>query len=247
LAIPAPVPAAARPRRVNSGTLAGTLNWSGYAETGTGFTAVKTTYRVPTVTPSSALVGSADWAGIGGINGDTTLVQAGTSGYTENGVVAYVAWTEILPAPAVNLPLTINPGDVIKVKIRELSTNRWSLKVVDVTTGAKGGRTVSYTSSHASAEVIHERPVVCNPSCGLLELTQTTNPVFDPGSYSTAPAGSAPSFVPLLQPETGGTLFDVVMVNDTQTALIATPSDADTDNDGFQVQDGSAIPPPPPS
>jgi hypothetical protein len=224
----------------------GSTNWSGYVETGTGFTAVTTTYRVPTVTPAAPFAASSDWAGIGGFS-DSSLVQAGTTGYTHGGAVSYYAWTELLPAPAVPLSMTINPGDVIKVKIRELSPNNWSMKVVDVTTGAKGGRTVAYTSSHSSAEVIHERPAACTSTCRLTQLAQTTNPVFDPSSYSTTPAGSLPHYVPLLQPQTGGALVDVAMFNDAQTAVIAAPSNADSDTDGFQIQDGNVVPPPPAS
>ena len=148
--------------------------------------------------------------------------------------------------PAVPLSLTIRPGDVIKTIVEENATNTWLLQVQDLTTGATASRTGSYVSSHSSAEVIHERPMVCNPTCSLAQLARTTNPVYDPAAFSTAPPG-APSWHKYFLTPAGATLYDIAMLNNAQTAVIAMPSNADTDQNGFQVADGSAQPPPPPS
>ncbi len=71
-------------------------------------------------------------------------------------------------------------------------------------------------------------------------------PVYDPAAYSTAQPG-APSWHKYFLTPAGAALFDVALLNDAQTAVIAMPSNADTDQNGFQVADGSAQPPPPPS
>jgi len=232
----------------NTGTLVGSTNWSGYAQTpptGTNYRAIKAKFKVPTVTTGPGNQYSSDWVGIGGFNtGD--LVQDGIEANNLNGTPQYRAWTEILPASEVPLSLVVHPGDVMKAIVKETTANTWVMKVKNLTTGASGSRTVSYSSSHSSAEVIHERPTICNPGCSLANLAQTTNPVYDPAFFSTAPPGT-PFWHNYFQTPAGATLYDIVMLNNAQTAIIATPSNADADQDGFQVADGNTQPPPPPS
>jgi hypothetical protein len=234
--------------RPNTGTLVGSTNWSGYAQTpptGTKYHAIKAKFRVPTVTTGPGNQYSSDWVGIGGFNtGD--LVQDGIEANNLNGTAQYRAWTEILPAPEVPLSLIVHPGDLIKAIVKETAANTWVMKVKNLTTGASGSRTVSYSSTRSSAEVIHERPTICNPGCSLAKLAKTTNPVYDPALFSTAPPGT-PSWRNYFQTPAGATLYDIVMLNDAQTKVIATPSNADADHDGFQVADGNTQPPPPPS
>jgi hypothetical protein len=232
----------------DTGTIVGSTNWSGYAQTpptGTGYRAIKAKFKVPTVTTGPGNQYSSDWVGIGGFNtGD--LVQDGIEANNLNGTAQYRAWTEILPAPEVPLSLVVHPGDVMKAIVKETSANTWVMKVKNLTTGASGSRTVTYASTHTSAEVIHERPTVCNPACSLADLAQTTNPVYDPALFSTAPPG-APTWRNFFQTPAGSTLYDILMLNNAQTAIIATPSNADADQDGFQVADGNTQPPPPSS
>ena len=234
--------------RSNTGTLIGSTNWSGYAQTpptATSYHAVKAKFVVPTVTTGPGNQFSSDWVGIGGFNtGD--LVQDGIEADNLNGTARYQAWTEILPASAVPLSLTIKPGDVIKAIVKETAANTWLMQVQDLTTGASASRTVTYASSHSSAEVIHERPVICNPGCSLAKLARTTNPVYDPAAFSTAPPGP-PSWRKYFLTPAGATVYDIAMFNNAGTAVIATPSNADADLDGFQVADGHTQPPPPPS
>lgn len=239
-----PIPGA----RPNTGTLVGSTNWSGYAQTpptGTGYHAIKAKFKVPTVTTGPGNQYSSDWVGIGGVNtGD--LVQDGIEADNLNGTPLYRAWTEILPASEVPLSLVVHPGDLMKAIVKETAANTWVMKVKNLTTGASGSRTVSYSSSHSSAEVIHERPTICNPGCSLADLAQTTNPVYDPAFFSTAPPGT-PAWHNYFLTPAGATLYDIVMLNNAQTAVIAAPSNADADHDGFQVADGNTQPPPPPT
>ena len=137
------------------------LNWSGYATTGSGITGVKSTFTVPTaglVPPGFA----ANWAGIGGYT-SSDLIQAGTS---EDPIEGYYAWYEILPASETQLTnctgdanCTVNPGDVVTVDIHNVGTNLWSVSVTDANHWS-WQQNISYASSESSAEWIFEAPTV---------------------------------------------------------------------------------------
>ena len=63
------------------------LNWSGYATSGSGITGVVSTFTVPSVSPAPPGF-AANWAGIGGYT-TSDLIQAGTS---EDPIEGYYAW-----------------------------------------------------------------------------------------------------------------------------------------------------------
>ena len=110
-------------------------------ESGTGYHAIKTKFKVPTVTTGPGNQYSSDWVGIGGFNtGD--LVQDGIEADNLNGTAHYLAWTEILPASEVPLSLVVHPGDVMKAIVKETAANTWVMKVKNLTTVAhqRGGR-----------------------------------------------------------------------------------------------------------
>jgi Peptidase A4 family len=232
---------------VRGATKSFALNWSGYAQSTTHrgtFNAVRSFWRVPTVsTSSSGDQYSSDWVGIGGFS-DNTLVQAGTEADNIGGTAKYDAWTEIIPAPAVVISgLVIKPGDKMEAVVKQTASGTWKMTVFDLTTGKSGGRTVKYKSSGKSAEAIHERPEVGGR---LAPLAKTSNVTIDPGSFSTAAPGTL-SWKPLLKTISGTTLNEIFMVNNSGTAVIASPSAADSDSDGFTVADGSTSPSPPAS
>jgi hypothetical protein len=138
------------------------LNWSGYATApGSGITAVKSTFTVPTVgvaPPGFA----ANWTGIGGYT-SSDLIQAGTS---EDELQGYYAWYEILPAgetPISNCTgdsaCTVNPGDVVTVDIHNVGTNLWSVSLSDAGHWS-WQQNITYTSTESSAEWIFEAPTV---------------------------------------------------------------------------------------
>jgi peptidase A4-like protein len=250
-ALHAPAPSKGSHFGPDTGTVEYSSNWSGYAQNDgatTGpFTGVKAKFVVPTVEIESGTQYSSDWVGIGGWNEDT-LVQDGIEADNLNGTAFYQAWTEILPAAEDPLTLTIHPGDVINASVREIATNTWKMTVKDKTTGIKASRTVSYDSSGASMEVITERPCIsdgCTSVNDLANLAQTTNETYLPANLTTSAPGPTAVYKPALTPISGQTLYDVSMVNNADTAVIATPSNANTQNDGFTVQDGSTVPPPP--
>lgn len=265
--IPAPLPSSPSlsplisPFTINTIKVKGSLNWSGYVQSAkTGiFTSVEDSWTVPTVsTTSSGTQVASDWVGIGGYNrGDSTLVQAGTLSDNMDGTAVYQAWYEILPADAVTLS-NVSPGDSITTLVQETSPGTWHLEVTDTTHAHDGGSvTVSYSSSGLSAEAIHERSTICDPTCSIGTLATTSNPTFDPGTVtSTFQATPQPLLVPAIQSEKTthsgvktkpDKVYEVVMVQSKPRSTLATPSAPDSDNDGFTVQDGSTAPAPPSS
>jgi hypothetical protein len=242
------------PERVSASTAKQryAYNWAGYAQSHgtTGpFTGARATFVVPTVSLGAGNQYSLDWTGVGGWD-ERTLVQAGIEADNLNGTPFYQAWTGILPAAQDPLPLTIDPGDSIKVTVREVAHNSWKMTVKDLTLGTKASRTVPYASSGASVETITERPCLKAPECttvsGLADLAQTSNETFDLAMFTTsAPGAHAAAYQPLLTSLAGETLYESEMINNLGTSIIATPSNADSDDDGFTVQDGSTVPPSP--
>ena len=144
------------------------LNWSGYAVTGTGITSVASTF----VVPSAGLVPpgfAATWAGIGGYN-TTDLIQAGTG---EDSLPTlplvgpqYFAWYELLPGAEVPLTncvgdasCTVTPGENVSVSISLISGTSWRIAMIDAGHWS-WSRGVTYQSSESSAEWILEAPSV---------------------------------------------------------------------------------------
>lgn len=225
----------------------GATNWSGYAQnsaTRGTFTAVKDTWRVPTVnTTLSGNQYSADWVGVDGFaNGN--LVQCGTEADNIGHKAVYDAWTEILPAPAVVITgLAIHPGDKVFAQVKETAVNSWLMQVKDLTTGKSGSRTVSYTAPATSTEVIHERPTV---NGSLATLAKTSKVTLDPGSYSTSAPGTTTVYHPLMSAASSATVYQIFMVN-AANKIIAAPSLPDSDSDGFALAYGATSPAPPAS
>src|SRR5215470_4241834 len=94
--------------------------WSGYAVTASApYSSASATWQVPSVlydgvpNPPYNEEAASHWIGIGG-DGDSTLIQLGTSGTVfTNGTTSYGAWYELYPAGAVGLSNPVKPGDII--------------------------------------------------------------------------------------------------------------------------------------
>jgi Peptidase A4 family len=229
-------------------TKVGSTNWSGYAQntaTSGTYTAVTDTWRVPTVnTTLSGNQYSSDWVGVDGFS-NGSLVQCGTEADHIGHTAVYDAWTEILPASEVVITgLAIHPGDKISALVMETKANTWLMQVKDLTTGKSGSKTVSYTTPETSAEVVHERPTVGG---SLATLAKTGKVTQDPGSYSTSAPGTATTYHPLMSPASAATVYQIFMVNNAGTKIIAAPSVPDSDSDGFAVAYGATSPAPPSS
>lgn len=204
-------------------------NWSGYAIPGSGFNSVTAKWTVTAAPPSQGATYSSEWVGIDGYN-NRSLIQTGTESDYSNGSAHYYAWWEILPAPETVIPsISVSPGDVMTASIAKVAGSSWTIKITDTTTGKSFTTTQKYRGPATSAEWIEEAPTVGGRVATLANYGQAT---FDPGTVN----GAAPNFT---ASESGA------MVQN--NAQVSTPSNPDTDTDGFNTAYGSTAPSPPSS
>jgi len=103
-------------------------NWSGYGINGGGnYTAMQGTWTVPAVSYQSYsgspdIEASSTWIGVGGQDGDETLIQIGTmQAASPDGETEYFAWYEVLPdteVPISRKQYPVKPGDTITATIQ---------------------------------------------------------------------------------------------------------------------------------
>lgn len=220
---------AARADRGSSAAGWSSSNWSGYAVTGSGFSAVTGSWNVPAVSRSHKATYSSNWVGIDGFN-NSNLIQTGTESDYYSGSAHYDAWWEILPAAETVIPsISVHPGDSMSATITKGSGSSWTITIKDVTSGVSFSTVQTYTGQQTSAEWIEEAPSVGGRIAPLANYGSAT---FDPGTVNGAN--------PHLVAADGG-----VMVQ--KGAQVSTPSNPDSDTDGFNVNYGSSQPSPPPS
>ncbi|WP_084272363.1 G1 family glutamic endopeptidase [Picrophilus oshimae] len=142
-------------------------NWAGYV-VATGFgspkpevTGVSGSWIVQNVNTSCSCTYSAQWVGIGGFfNGDSSLIQAGTTSQYDCGA-SFSAWYEILPAAETPINMTVYPGNIINVHIfLAKSPDLWYIYLNDTSENERFFKEVYYNSSMLSAEWIEERPEI---------------------------------------------------------------------------------------
>lgn len=202
-------------------------NWSGNAITGSTYNSVTARWIVPAAAPSHKSTFSSDWVGIDGFN-NSDLIQTGTESDYFNKSAHYDAWWEILPAAETVIPsITVKPGDTITASVTKVSGTTWQITITD---GSQSFTTrQTYTGPGASAEWIEEAPTVGGHIATLANYGQTT---FDPGTVNGGNPG--------LTASDGG-----VMVQ--KNSVVSTPSNPDSDTDGFNIAFGATAPAPPPS
>jgi hypothetical protein len=133
-------------------------NWSGYAATEGGYTGVRATWTVPDIGLSSPAGIDAAWVGIGGMRSQD-LIQAGTQRtILPNGATQTEAWVELLPRASETVPLTVDPGDTIRVSIDQQGPETWLIAFTNITRGKTYEVIKRYASSLSSAEWIEEAP-----------------------------------------------------------------------------------------
>ncbi len=161
------------PRVGNLGiTGSSSLDWAGYAVTGSGVTSVSGSWVQPTVTcPGTKLQQSAFWVGIDGFAAsDPTVEQVGTDADCTKKAKknpshpVHYAWFELYPAGLVVLPPAIYPvvpGDVLSGSV-QVSGSSYVITLVDA------GRWTFHTTQtpasqpqNSSAEWITEAPTLC--------------------------------------------------------------------------------------
>ena len=146
------------PIRVSTTTYAST-NWSGHLATDGNFTVVSGSWAVPTVTGNTGIESvDGTWIGIGGVTSND-LIQVGTlDQVAADGTVSSNIFYEILPAEAMVVDMPIKSGDVMSASVTETSLNQWLIVINDITNGNTFSKSLSYNSSHSSAEWIEEDP-----------------------------------------------------------------------------------------
>jgi hypothetical protein len=155
------------------------LNWSGYA-CETSLTApangvvtdVVGTWQVPFVTGSINAWSSA-WVGVDGYS-SSTVEQIGTdqdTAVSRRGVVSksYYAWYEMYPAGSRLISnFGVYPGNIITAEVKYSGSNRYLLKITNVSTGKTFQTTQGLASAkRSSAEWIMEAP---SSGSGILPL-----------------------------------------------------------------------------
>lgn len=205
--------------------LSPSLNWSGYALDAGPFSSVTGSFDVPSLAATDRSVNVSEWVGIDGAspsNGD--LIQAGVAErYRRFGGSSVYAWWEILPAAETRIGLAVEPGDTVTVVIAQLDPGRWSIRIVDETSGETFSTTQAYAGKALSADWIVEAP------------TDARNRVTTLGQYTPAVtfsrigwAGPATSFTPIEMKQDG--------------VSVSTPSPLNAAQSSFSVAYGDTAP-----
>jgi hypothetical protein len=134
-------------------------NWSGYADTGSGFTSVKGKWTQPSAKCGSKESLAAFWVGIDGYS-STTVEQDGTIILCDGGTASYYTWWELYPENDIQVVGdTVAPGDKITASVVR-SGDSYKLAVTDSTNTANSfSETETYSgAADSSAEWIAEAP-----------------------------------------------------------------------------------------
>jgi hypothetical protein len=151
-----------------------TNGWAGYVvrTDAVSFDEVAGNWVQPRVVCNRPGSSVALWVGLGGATSDSQkLEQIGTSAdCSQRALVSYSAWYQLYPAPPVELPLTIQPGDRITAKVA-VRANAVTVQLRDFTTGASFSTELQMRSPETdSAEWIVEAPSACFMTCTQLPL-----------------------------------------------------------------------------
>lgn len=166
-----------------------TNGWAGYVvrTAGRSFAEVSGSWVQPRVVCGRPGSSVAFWVGLGGASSDSlALEQVGTSAdCSERGLLAYSAWYQLFPAPPVELPLTIRPGDTVDARVA-VETGAVTIELRDVSSGASFSTALRMRSPETdSAEWIVEAPSACFTTCSQLPLAVFRRVVFADTSTTT--------------------------------------------------------------
>ena len=155
-------------------------NWSGYADTGSGYSKVTSSWTEPSVKCTSTTSLAAFWVGIDGFT-SSSVEQDGTIAECSGGKAYYWDWWEHYPANAVQTVHTIKPGDKFTSTVTRSGT-KYTVTVTDSTEKADSFTKTFTCSASAckdtSAEWIAEAPSGSNG----------VYPLSDFGTWSTSGA-----------------------------------------------------------
>jgi hypothetical protein len=133
-------------------------NWSGYADTGSGFSTVTGNWTEPSASCTSTESLAAFWVGIDGYSSDS-VEQDGTLIECYGGAAYYYTWWEMYPSNDIQVVGdTLRPGDSISASVVRSGTS-YTLKVTDSSrSGDSFSTTQSGSFADSSAEWIAEAP-----------------------------------------------------------------------------------------
>jgi hypothetical protein len=147
------------PGKIKGLTQVMSTNWSGYVDTGTGFTEVNGSWDEPSATCGATEAFAAFWVGIDGYN-SPTVEQDGTLIECYEGTQYQYTWWEMYPTTAVQIVgETVAAGDHIYAVVSR-SGSRYTLAVTDSTHSANSFTTTQTCTDcdNSSAEWIAEAP-----------------------------------------------------------------------------------------
>jgi hypothetical protein len=179
--------------KVKALTQVESTNWSGYADTGSGFTKATGKWIEPSASCGSSTSLAAFWVGIDGLNSNS-VEQDGTLIECSGGTAFYYTWWEMFPTNDVQVVgETLRPGDAITASVVRSGTS-YKLSVTDSTHPADSFSTTQSCSdcSNSSAEWIAEAP---SSSSGVEPLSHFS--IFKPyqaGVATTSKSGVISSF-----------------------------------------------------
>ncbi len=181
--------------RIKGLTHVESTNWSGYADTGSGFTTVTGKWTEPTATCTSTTSLAAFWVGIDGFSSES-VEQDGTLIECDGGSAFYFTWWEMYPSNDIQVVGdTLAPGDAISASVVR-SGDSYTLKLTDSTHPANSFTTTQTCSdcANSSAEWIAEAPC-CLSNGNVYPLTEFTKFVVGSASVKTASeSGTISSF-----------------------------------------------------
>jgi hypothetical protein len=157
-------------RAIRGLTQVQSLNWSGYADTGSGYSTVTGSWTQPSASCTSQTSLAAFWVGIDGFSSNSNSVeQDGTLVECYHRVAYYFTWWEMYPSNAIQVVgNTLRPGDSITASVVRSGTS-YTLSVTDSSrSGDSFSTTQSCSCANSSAEWIAEAP---SGSRGILPLS----------------------------------------------------------------------------
>jgi hypothetical protein len=156
--------------RVSGLTQVQSSNWSGYADTGSNFSAVSGKWSEPGASCSRSTTYAAFWVGIDGYTSDS-VEQDGTLIECYQRTAYQYSWWEMYPTNDIQVVgETVAPGDSISASVAR-SGDSYTLNVTDSTHSANSFSTTQSCTdcANSSAEWIAEAPC-CTSSGGILPL-----------------------------------------------------------------------------
>src|SRR5260370_14145638 len=204
-------------------------NWSGYADTGTGFSSITAKWTQPKVSncsTSGPVKAAVFWVGIDGFT-SSTVEQGGTGALCGGGQpLVYFTWWEMFPTNSIQLVgVTVKPGDKISASVVRSGT-KYTIKVTDSTTAGNSFTNAPQTCStckNSSAEWIGERPSTSSGTTPLPKFSTWTV------TAATAKAGSKSGTIKTFPDD------EITMINNrTAKKVLAKPGPLNSAGNSFK-------------